>query len=148
MGRRQEGRPITTRYKAISIFFYRLHSGSLDPSRTIRTHSRYFSRRVRHHIADSLAVPSALRKKSRFGDVCSIQTFADCMALRILEVMHTWYVIHSPTQTLCTAEVTNTQVSHWMDHGNAISYVQNHTDVDRLRLLSEVASGVCHNIRV
>jgi serine/threonine protein kinase len=37
-----------------------------------------------------------------------------------------------------------------MDHGNAIGYVQNHPDVDRLRLLGEVASGAyCHiHIRI
>ena len=33
------------------------------------------------------------------------------------------------------------QVSPWMDNGNAITYVQNHPEVDRVRLLSEVASG-------
>jgi hypothetical protein len=70
------------------------------------------------------------------------------MALRISEAMHTWYVVHSLTQALYIAEVTNIQVSHWMDYGNAIAYVQNHANVDRLRLLSEVASGMCHTIRV
>lgn len=28
-----------------------------------------------------------------------------------------------------------------MDHGNALAYVQNNPDVDRLRLLYEIASG-------
>jgi hypothetical protein len=35
-----------------------------------------------------------------------------------------------------------------MDYGNAISYVQNHPDVDRLRLSSEIASGACYNILI
>ena len=33
------------------------------------------------------------------------------------------------------------QVSPWMGNGDALTYVQFHPKVDRLRLLSEVASG-------
>lgn len=34
-----------------------------------------------------------------------------------------------------------------MDHGNAIGYVQNHPDSDRLRILYEVASGSYEPLR-
>lgn len=35
-----------------------------------------------------------------------------------------------------------------MDRGNAVGYVQNHTYADRLRLLSEVASGNYQHILI
>jgi len=33
------------------------------------------------------------------------------------------------------------QVSPWMKHGNAVTYIKRNPGVDRVRLLSEVASG-------
>ncbi|KAG5645836.1 hypothetical protein DXG03_005177 [Asterophora parasitica] len=39
-------------------------------------------------------------------------------------------------------DVYSVKVSPWMDNGTAISYVQAHPTVDRLRILSEVASGL------
>lgn len=34
------------------------------------------------------------------------------------------------------------KVSPWMDHGTASAYVLKHPDVDRLKILNEIASGM------
>lgn len=39
-------------------------------------------------------------------------------------------------------------VSPWMDNGTSITYVQNHTTVDRLQLLSEVTAGILFSFQL
>lgn len=59
-----------------------------------------------------------------------------------LALARIWYCVILFIYTLWIFDA-HKQVSHWMDHGNAISYVKSHPDADRLRILSEVAAGPC-----
>jgi len=82
--------------------------------------------------------PSDLSEKWQFGENWTIPTSCPCTALFIWRAGCTQYVTHR-----CTVADTNyiLQVSPWMENGNIVQYVKKIPSTDRLKLISDIASG-------
>lgn len=88
------------------------------------------------HLADSCL--SAFKEKLPFGENLIMPMLSPCMVLSISRVP---FSRCAPFKLLFLLTDQKMQVSPWMDNGTADSYVKKHPSVDRLKILTDAASG-------
>jgi hypothetical protein len=83
---------------------------------------------------------SAFKEKFPFGENLIIPMLSPCMVLSISKLTFSRCTPFKPVFLLADQKM---QVSPWMDNGTADTYVKKHPSVDRLKILTDAASGKC-----
>ena len=81
---------------------------------------------------------SAFKEKFPFGENLIIPMLSPCMVLSMSRLTFSRCASFKPVLLLADQKM---QVSPWMDNGTADSYVKKHPSVNRLKILTDAASG-------